>query len=85
LNYNFIFVTLDKKIFIMKNFKKLSREDLRNVNGGRGCSVAIQGTDGTWVTRTGTCNFDAGVGGWCNVGLGNIKLTSNEGVSHCND
>jgi hypothetical protein len=70
----------------MKNFKKLSREALRNVNGGRGCSVAIQGTDGTWVTRTGTCaNRPGGLASYCETGLGNVSLTSNEGISHCND
>ena len=39
----------------MKNFKKLSREELRNTFGGKSCSIAIQGSDGTWTTRKGTC------------------------------
>lgn len=78
----------------MKNLKKLSRQDLRNVIGGRACSVAIQGSDGTWVTRTGTCDvayIGGGLGdgpaiptGYCNTGLGYHPVTSNGGVSRCN-
>ena len=39
----------------MRNFKKLSREELKNVLGGQSCSIAIQGSDGSWTTRTGEC------------------------------
>ncbi|WP_294219443.1 hypothetical protein [uncultured Chryseobacterium sp.] len=73
----------------MKNFKKLTRENLRSIKGGRACSIAIQGSDGRWTTRTGTCQPVgpvAGVGSsYCETGLGNIHLSSNDGVSHCND
>ncbi len=39
----------------MKNFKKLSREDLRNVNGGKACSLTVQQPNGSWVTYQGQC------------------------------
>ena len=72
----------------MKNFKKLSRNELRNVSGGRrACSIAIQGSDGTWTTRTGSCTstFFGILPSTCDVGLGQVELTSNGGQSHCND
>ena len=76
----------------MKNLKKLSREDLKIVQGvKRACSVAIQGSDGTWVTRTGTCDtYHYGVSGtgsvgYCNTSLGYMPVTSNGGKSRCDD
>jgi lactobin A/cerein 7B family class IIb bacteriocin len=90
----------------MKNFKKLTREELKSINGGLAldgggsCSVAIQGADGSWVTRTGTCKklITASMGDspadmigqymtasyYCETGLGAINITSNNGVSRCN-
>ncbi|MDQ1097167.1 MULTISPECIES: bacteriocin-like protein [unclassified Chryseobacterium] len=77
----------------MSNLKKLTRENLRNIKGGRACSVAIQGSDGTWVTREGTCDVSfvpVGMGqssspvAYCNTGLGYHPVTSNGGVSRCN-
>lgn len=74
----------------MKNFKKLSRENLRTSHGGkRACSIAIQGSDGTWTTRTGYCSSAGPIEGlgpsYCETGLGNISITSNGGRSRCND
>lgn len=41
---------------MMKNIRKLTREDLKNVTGGRrACSVTMQQTNGTWVTYPGQC------------------------------
>ncbi|MBK1896140.1 bacteriocin-like protein [Chryseobacterium paridis] len=77
----------------MNNLKKLSREDLRNLGGGRrACSIAIQGSDGTWVTRTGSCmtltaESPSGLQvstSYCETGLGMINVTSNGGDSRCN-
>lgn len=72
----------------MKNFKKLSREELKNVAGGRACSVAVQQSNGTWITETGTCRAPQFFGSgpyYCETGNGNVPLSSNGGVSHCND
>lgn len=70
----------------MRNLKKLTRDDLRNLRGGKACSVAIQGSDGSWTIRTGTCSIGSHIGmGYCETGLGNITIISNGGNSHCND
>lgn len=78
----------------MKNLKKLTREDLRNLKGGRACSVATQASNGTWTTTTGSCGviyLPGSAGDWpvamgyCNTGSGYHPVTSNGGVSHCND
>jgi len=84
----------------MKNFKKLSRNELKDVQGGRACSVAIQNSNGSWTTHYGVCaskvNTDVGnefsqlvgsaTGGnnYCNFGQGVVAVTSNGGVSRCN-
>lgn len=40
----------------MKNLKKLSRKELKDVNGGRkACSVTIQQSNGSWKTYSGEC------------------------------
>ncbi|MFV8345902.1 bacteriocin-like protein [Flavobacterium sp. ZB4P13] len=39
----------------MINFKKLSREELKNVLGGQGCSIAVQESNKSWTTRQGEC------------------------------
>ncbi|MDR6517264.1 bacteriocin-like protein [Chryseobacterium camelliae] len=80
----------------MKNFKKLSRVQLKSVVGGRACSLAIQQSDGSWVTYSGSCSFHMGNANegtgypqgshYCNIGDGKVhQLTSNGGVSHCDD
>lgn len=79
----------------MKNFKQLSRNDLKNVVGGRACTLSIQQPNGTWVTHEGTCNFrSTGTNNgvtyngyhYCNIGDGiNHALTSNGGLSRCNE
>ena len=85
----------------MKNLKKLSREELRNVGGGKACSIVVQNSNGTWSTHFGTCasvvSYDVGnefgelvsiaTSGpkYCSTDLGHVALTSNGGVSHCND
>nr|WP_234047745.1 hypothetical protein [Chryseobacterium paridis] len=62
---------------------------MRNLGGGRrACSVAIQGSDGKWTTRTGSCvepSLSNMFNGYCETGLGQVDITSNGGVSHCND
>ncbi|WP_265428453.1 bacteriocin-like protein [Chryseobacterium sp. YIM B08800] len=78
----------------MKNFKKLSRKDLKNVVGGQACTLSIQGSNGEWVTRSGTCakkmelvtigevtlpTFTS----YCETGLGQVPVTSNGGKSRC--
>lgn len=84
----------------MKNFKKLSREELKNVFGGQSCSLVIQGSNGQWITRSGTCktvtkiSYMVGPGdsqipivsshSYCETGLGETNLSSNGGVSRCN-
>lgn len=68
----------------MKNLKKITRNDLKHIVGGKTpCKHVIQGSDGTWVTRTGYCVESLGGGGFCNTGLGQTKVTSNGGVSRC--
>lgn len=86
----------------MKNIKKLSRNELKSVQGGRrACSVAVQNSNGSWTTYYGTCasvvSYDVGnefgelvsiaTSGpkYCSTSLGNIPVTSNGGVSRCND
>lgn len=39
----------------MINFKKFSREELKNVLGGPGCSIAVQESNKSWTTRKGEC------------------------------
>jgi bacteriocin-like protein len=40
----------------MKNFKKLSREELKNVMGGKGaCKLVVANANGTYTTYSGTC------------------------------
>jgi hypothetical protein len=83
----------------MKNFKKLSREELRNTFGGQACTLTIQGSDGKWITRVGVCKRvskeihagDSAIsialgmlsGSYCETGLGNVSVTSNGGNSRC--
>ncbi len=72
----------------MKNLKKLTREELRNVAGGRACSIAIQQPNGSWITYPGSCGYVSGGGGQgsmqCNIGTGlTYELSSNGGVSRC--
>ncbi|WP_081413966.1 bacteriocin-like protein [Chryseobacterium daeguense] len=85
----------------MKNLKKLSRNELKRISGGRkACSVVVKQPDGSFKTYPGTCsttkppnsavlsdlvNWALTSPGYCETGLGNLTLTSNGGVSHCND
>ncbi|MEY8758690.1 bacteriocin-like protein [Chryseobacterium tongliaoense] len=81
----------------MKNLKKLSKNELKNVLGGvKACSVAIQKPDGSWVTHQGICAYVYNTTSpngvtyngtyYCNTGTGNNHvITSNGGISHCND
>jgi hypothetical protein len=46
----------------MKNFKKLSREELKNAFGGkRTCTLTVKGANGQWVTLNGTCETSSNV------------------------
>lgn len=79
----------------MKNFKKLSREELRSVKGGRGCKLVVPDGNGGYVTHMGTCQseyvdatFPNGVNisysiSYCETGSGRHQLTSNGGDSRC--
>ncbi len=82
----------------------LTREQLKLVLGGDDgggacrvstCSLSIQGDNGAWETRDGSCLVDASsfygsvLSGnkpycYCETGLGDIPVTSNGGVSKCN-
>lgn len=79
----------------------LSRDQLKTVMGGSDeggavkcstgpCTLTIQGSDGSYVTRNGTCQGDTALGGtyyarcFCDVGLGSdVKISSNGGISRC--
>lgn len=77
--------------------KKLSKDEMKNVVGGveigdgglfckdGPCTLAIQGDDGSWTTRSGNCRFDwFGTNScYCDVGLGVVPVTSNGGISRC--
>ncbi|WP_336731252.1 bacteriocin-like protein [Chryseobacterium sp. VD8] len=79
----------------MKNFKKLSRNDLKEINGGKACTLSIQAPNGTWINYPGTCNYTITMvpitdelsvpvkHSFCNAGLGDVPLSSNGGVSRC--
>lgn len=82
----------------MKNFKKLSREELKNTFGGkRACKLVIANANGTFTTLDGNCDsyvVAAGVFGdmmpvaksvsFCNTGDGvAYPLSSNGGSSNC--
>ncbi|HAH55555.1 MAG TPA: hypothetical protein DCM02_09840 [Flavobacterium sp.] len=81
----------------MKNFKKLSREELKKTVGGQACRHVIQGADGRWTTRKGTCRQavepSESISGmiidlitspmYCDTGLGEVAVTSNGGRSRC--
>jgi len=72
----------------MKNLKKLSKKDLSNILGGRACSVSVQQSNGSWVTYSGTCRAPQFFGSgpyYCETGRGPLAITSNGGVSRCNN
>ena len=56
----------------MKNLKKLSRRELSNVVGGQACTVSTQQADGSWVTKSGTCQTVSGASSPNNPTLGNM-------------
>ncbi|MCS3868154.1 hypothetical protein J3D55_001070 [Chryseobacterium ginsenosidimutans] len=67
----------------MKNLKKLSRNELKTLQGGRrACSVAIQNSNGTWTTHYGLC---ASVVGY-DVGneFGELVTIATNGPQYCN-
>lgn len=81
----------------MKNFKKLSREELRNTKGGESCSLVVKQADGSYKTYSGSCKtksmgFTEAAGpefllatySYCDIGNGvSYPLTSNGGNSRC--
>lgn len=91
---------LKLSLFTIKHVEILTREQLKKVMGGSSdgsgvglcksgtCSLAVQGSDGGWVTREGTCKYamplDVGGTCYCETGLGMVPVTSNGGVSRCN-
>ena len=40
----------------MKNFKKLSRDEMKNALGGRSCTLTVRNANGTYTTYSGTCD-----------------------------
>ncbi len=80
----------------MKNFKKLSREELRNTVGGKKvCTLTFKNANGTYTTYSGTCDtlgslaapgeyILASTISFCNIGNGiAYDLSSNGGESRC--
>ena len=81
----------------MKNFKKLSREELKSVQGGQACTLTVKQSDGSYKTYSGECKtkslgLGAGAGpeyllasySYCDIGNGvSYPLTSNGGNSRC--
>ena len=84
----------------LKGGEMLSREQMKNLMGGDSgssgqanpapctdskCTMSIQGSDGSWVTRSGNCAFSSIIQNtcYCDVGLGVTPVTSNSGVSRC--
>lgn len=81
----------------MKNFKKLSREEMKNVFGGQSCSLVVQQSDGSYRTYSGTCKtkslgaseaagaeFLLASYSYCDIGNGvSYPLSSNGGNSRC--
>lgn len=77
------------------NLVALSRNEMRNVFGGENCTLTIQGSNGQWITRAGTCkkvyqlvSIGEGISipqshSYCDTGLGEVSLTSNGGNSRC--
>lgn len=86
---------INSKIQQMKNLKKLSRQDLKEITGGKPCTLSVKAPNGTWTTYSGTCNTTVTMvqitddysvpvkHSYCNAGLGDVPLTSNGGVSRC--
>ena len=81
----------------MKNFKKLSREELKNTFGGlKSCKLGVPNGNGGYTTYTGTCDtisttfgapgeygLNPGIS-FCNTGDGVAHvLSSNGGESRC--
>jgi hypothetical protein len=79
----------------MKNLKRLSRQDLKEITGGKACILSVQAPNGTWTDYSGTCSTTVTMvqitddysvpvkHSYCNAGLGNVPLSSNGGVSRC--
>ncbi|MCJ7936134.1 MAG: hypothetical protein MUW56_21515 [Chryseobacterium sp.] len=77
----------------MKNFIKLSRNELKNVSGGNvgdPCAVAVQQPNGSWITYPGKCAFVMNItssnevtnGGsyYCDTGMGNNHVITSKVV-----
>ncbi|RBI93850.1 bacteriocin-like protein [Elizabethkingia bruuniana] len=71
----------------MKNFKKLSRTDLKKVTGrGLACTYSIQDRNGNWTTFSGECrSWPGSESAYCDIGVGSgpLRVTSNGGKSRC--
>jgi len=53
--------------------------------GNTTCTLTIQGSDGSWITRYGHCSVGASYPHcYCETGLGDVHVTSNGGNSRCN-
>ncbi|MVO08981.1 hypothetical protein GOQ30_07355 [Flavobacterium sp. TP390] len=72
----------------MKNFKKLSREELKSVFGGiKACTLTVKQSDGSYITYNGTCKFEMAfevdaLGHVYPVSTGNSFCDTGDGVSH---
>ncbi|UPT71850.1 MAG: hypothetical protein M0D53_05980 [Flavobacterium sp. JAD_PAG50586_2] len=82
----------------MTNFKKLSREELRNTFGGKSCKLVVPNGSGGYDTLVGNCDTYTTVNSipvgdlmpgtitrsFCNVGNNvSYSLSSNGGNSRC--
>jgi len=78
----------------MKNLKRLSRQDLKEITGGKACIHYVQADNGQWFPRTGQCvttvewqqvgNVSVPIkSSYCSTGLGQVAVTSNGGESRC--
>jgi hypothetical protein len=75
----------------MKNFKKLSREELKNVFGGKGCKLVVANANGTYTTYSGVCKTPVTLewvstgldtGGFYPVASGPSFCDTGDGVAH---
>lgn len=79
----------------LEGAEMLDNNQLKKITGGAAegifcvdgpCSHVIQGSDGGYVTRNGTCARDWAGGTYacyCETGLGPVSVTSNGGISRC--
>jgi len=72
----------------------LTRAEMKELTGGTGifcktgaCNHFIQGKDGHYAERTGTCETQIYpiLDCYCDTGMGNVEVTSNNNQSRCHN